>query len=379
VGLPAGAGDPGSGQYRLRGHRGLDGDHRTDDYSLKDGVVTTSTTRQTERYLRSGGLVGYYAGDTARNGSLISVSCQDLAVQRVLYRTNKLAGFVRSASEFARPTSWGIFESFITHTNYVRWTGRETVAGQVCDVVELTLLGRKAPDAGSGVVAVTSTRFYVNPAGLIERMTMATDGESGARTFFKDQRITYDAKAKLTPEDFSRERFERDAAAVLQGEPMPELEDRTSFAAGGSLPDTAFTGWADKKPFRISDLKGKVVVLETWASWCHFCKEAFPFYEKMRQKLADQDVVFVAVSFDEKLENYEKWMNAHGADYGFKFGRIDAEDPMKAMKDFKGSLPAFYVVGRDGKIVSSYMGYGYGKGGEDPRLLEALRKAGVKL
>lgn len=44
----------------------------------------------------------------------------------------------------------------------------------------------------------------------------------------------------------------------------------------------------------------------------------------------------------------------------------------------RGSLPAFYVLGRDGKIVSSYIGYGYGRGGEDPRLLTALRAAGIK-
>jgi thiol-disulfide isomerase/thioredoxin len=141
----------------------------------------------------------------------------------------------------------------------------------------------------------------------------------------------------------------------------------------------AFIGWADGKPFRTSELKGKVVVVETWASWCHFCKEAFPFYEKTRQALADQDVVFVAVSFDSKLAEYEKWMKQHGADYGFKFGRVDSPDPTKAMWEFRGSLPAFYVLGRDGKVISSYLGYGYGSGNEDPRLLAALRTAGIKI
>jgi thiol-disulfide isomerase/thioredoxin len=141
----------------------------------------------------------------------------------------------------------------------------------------------------------------------------------------------------------------------------------------------SFIAWADKQPFRISDLQGKVVVVETWASWCHFCKEAFPYYEKMRQQLATQDVVFVAVSFDAKVADYEMWMNAHADGYGFKFGRIDAPDAKAALKEFRGALPSFYVLGRDGKILSSYMGYGYGSGGEDPRLLAALREAGVKL
>lgn len=352
----------------------------TDIYLLQDGVVTTRTSKQTERYLRSSGLVGYYASLKINDDSTMAVSCQDLTVFRILSRrNNKLFGVVMPASEFSRRTFWETFESFVTQANYVRWTGRETVAGQTCDVVELTRLRRKTPGVEGAVVAVTSTRFYVNSAGLIERLTIATDDESGAQTSISDHRITYDAKAQLTPEDFSRERFERDAAVVLQGEPMPELEDRMSFAVGASLPDMAFTGWADGKPFRLSDLKGRVVVVETWASWCHFCKEAFPTYEKMRQKLADQDVVFVAVSFDEKLANYEKWMKQHAGDYGFKFGRVDAAEPMKALKEFRGALPAFYVLGRDGKIVGSYSGWGYARGAEDPRLLAALRAAGVKL
>jgi thiol-disulfide isomerase/thioredoxin len=195
-----------------------------------------------------------------------------------------------------------------------------------------------------------------------------------------DWRVThYDAKAKPAKEEFSREAFDRVAATMLKpGEAMPEVREEL-FKSTERLPEVSFIAWADKKPFRLADLQGKVVVLETWASWCHYCKEAFPYYEKMRRQLAAQDVVFVAVSFDAKVADYEKWMNAHGSEYGFKFGRIDAPDARAAMLEFRGSLPAFYVLGRDGRIISGYGGYAYGAGNEDPRLLAALREAGVKL
>jgi hypothetical protein len=99
----------------------------------------------------------------------------------------------------------------------------------------------------------------------------------------------------------------------------------------------------------------------------------------MRRKLAAQDVVFVAVSFDHQPAAYEKWMKANSANYGFKFGLVDAPNAKEAMKEFKGALPAFYVLGRDGVIVSSYGGWGYPIGAEDPRLLAGLRAAGVEL
>lgn len=353
----------------------------SEQVAFKNGVDNPLVFQTTERYLKSGGPVGYYAntGGDAKRQVLVRVMGQDLAVQRVVYRNDeKLNGWISPSAEANRPEFWNLFESLVGHTSYARWVGRESVAGHSCDIVELTDLERRDPDDPKAVTGVASTRFYVNPAGLIERITTAADSKSGTRTEYADMRITYDAQAKLTPADFSRESFERDAVIVLQGRPMPELKEQL-FAAGGSLPDLTFSGWADGKPFRISDLKGKIVVLETWASWCYFCKEAFPFYEKTRQAIADQDVIFVAVSFDQKLADYEKWMKRHAASYGFKFGRVDAEDPAKAMKEFRGSLPAFYVLGRDGKILSSYIGFGYGKGEDDPRLLAALRAAGIKI
>lgn len=345
------------------------------------GSAKTRNMQTTERYLRSHGPAEYYAATHSNEeGRFAIVKCQDLAVNRLVFRNSKgVQGTVSPADAFNRPEFWLKFDLAFTDSDFVRWAGHESFGGQSCDVVEAVDLEHRASDSPNAVTAISTTRFFVSRAGLIERITYARDEKSGQQSDWLDQRITYDSKAHLTPEDFSQASFERDAvAAVLNGQPMPVLKEEV-FAVGDTLPEMTFTGWPDGKPFRISYLKGKVVVVETWASWCYFCKEAFPTYEKARRALADQDVVFVAVSFDQKLSDYEKWMKQHAGDYGFKFGRVDAEDPMKAMKEFRGSLPGFYVLGRDGKIVSSYLGFGYGRGNEDPRLLAALRAAGVTL
>jgi len=273
--------------------------------------------------------------------------------------------------------------------NYVRYGGQDTVEGKACEVVEAITFRDTPPDTPP---VIATARFYVDAAGFIVKRSTTQDAfekRPGSPEDAKDrpriatwefERVTrYDAKASLTAADFSLEGFEREATALLKpGEAMPATVEKL-YRPGESLPDIGFIGWTDQKPFRLADLKGQVVVVETWASWCHFCKEAFPYYEKMRQQLAAQDVVFVAVSFDQKVADYEKWMNANASKYGFKFGLVDSPDAKAAMKQFRGSLPAFYILGRDGKVVSSYIGYGYGAGGEDPRLLAALREAGVKV
>ncbi len=355
--------------------------------------------RSEERYLKGAGSKPFYAnnihydlwspfkgGPDAPDYAVMQNADSEFRLQRAV--KGSLQRTAAPPIEAARPALSRSLEGELGRAQYVRYLGRETVDGRACEVVETMTFRNTPPDTPP---VIYSARFYVDASGFIVQRSTAQDAfekrpgspadPTGRPTLatWEIERITrYAAKASLTAADFSLEVFEREASALLKlGEVMPETVEQL-YRPGDSLPDMGFIGWADQKPFRIADLKGKVVVVETWASWCHFCKEAFPFYEKMRKKLETQDVVFVAVSFDAKVADYEKWMKAHGGEYGFKFGRVDSPDPAKAMKDFRGSLPAFYVLGRDGKIVGAYTGWGYAKGADDPRLLDALRKAGVK-
>jgi thiol-disulfide isomerase/thioredoxin len=292
-------------------------------------------------------------------------------------RDGSFEATVSAPVEANRPKLWNEFERHLRNGQEVNYHGREIVAGESCDLVEFVSVipPSGTPGGPKPVPSRYSVTYYVTPAGFIvqQRTTM-----NGGSNYWNLARVTsYDAKTRLGAEDFSREAFDRAAARLLRpGEPMPVLT-QALFRPGERLPEMAFIDWTDRKPFRFSDLQGKVVVVETWASWCGACKQAFPTYERMRRKLAAQDVVFVAISFDHQPAAYEKWMKANSANYGFKFGLVDAPNAKEAMKEFKGALPAFYVLGRDGVIVSSYGGWGYPIGAEDPRLLKALRAAGV--
>ena len=345
------------------------------------GVERAGVIRSEERYLRNAGSFSFYSSANYYQDQLVQMVAQDTEEFREINRgPEKFTGSLNKPIEQLQPFVRSWFGNRLKSANYVRVWGKEAFEGRECDVLELSILTPAPAAEGEAKSApvVTTMRCYVDATGFIQRLVLSTSGMDGTSRYWSDVRVTFDPHAKLTAADFTRAAFEREASARLQGTPLPELVEK-SFKPGATLPPTTFTAWADKKPFQIPDLKGKVVVLETWASWCYYCKQAFPFYEKMRQKLADQDVVFVAVSFDQKEADYEKWMNTHASSYGFKFGRIVSDNPMKALDEFKGSLPGFYVLGRDGKIVSSYNGYGYAAGEEDPRLLAALRAAGVKI
>jgi len=66
-------------------------------------------------------------------------------------------------------------------------------------------------------------------------------------------------------------------------------------------PDIAFTG-PDGKPMKLADLKGQVVVLNFWATWCGPCKEEMPSLAKLAKDYADRGVKVVPISVD-RLED----------------------------------------------------------------------------
>lgn len=368
-----------------------------EDHIYLNDAETTWKGSLTERFLKGDGSPNFYSYVSDAGGGVpTNVRVQNSeAAYRIDRAPNGRISALLSVPEddFNRPTLQGRFLQQVAKAKYVRYAGREVVNGQPCDIVEtssITVTPATAEQPASPTYYGT-IRFAIDAAGIVVQFKEVANEFADApvaagakpralRSNWSEWRIThYDTQVRPAKEEFTREAFDRIAASMLKpGEPMPEVREAL-FRRGERLPDKTFIAWADQQPFRLSDLRGKIVVVETWASWCHFCKEAFPFYEKMRQQLAAQAVVFVAVSFDEKAANYEKWMKANADKYGFKFGLIDAPDPRAAMREFRGSLPAFYVLDRDGAIVGSYIGYGFGAGGEDPRLLQALREAGVKI
>ncbi len=94
--------------------------------------------------------------------------------------------------------------------------------------------------------------------------------------------------------------------AVLEG----GYKDAKKFNPGEPAIDFAFTT-LEGKPMKLSDLKGKVVYMDFWASWCGPCKGEMPYAKKLKEHFKDQkDVVFLYVSIDDKEEAWKKGIEA---------------------------------------------------------------------
>jgi peroxiredoxin len=102
---------------------------------------------------------------------------------------------------------------------------------------------------------------------------------------------------------------------------------------------------ADRK-VTLSEFKGKVVVLNFWASWCPPCVAETPSLVKMQNQLKDKGVVVVAISADEDENAYHRFITKYGMDF------VTVRDPTTKIQRMYGTiqLPETYIIDRDGVL-----------------------------
>ena len=147
---------------------------------------------------------------------------------------------------------------------------------------------------------------------------------------------------------------------------------------GTMAPDFTTTDLAGK-PVKLSDYRGKVVVLDFWATWCGPCIASMPHTNEVAAHYRDQGVVVLGSCTSDTRAAFEKWVQANQKTYPDFIFSHDPADRTPASASLKlygvNAIPQQFVIDRTGKIVALVTGYLKG----EVMLEAALAKAGVKV
>jgi thiol-disulfide isomerase/thioredoxin len=109
----------------------------------------------------------------------------------------------------------------------------------------------------------------------------------------------------------------------------------------------------DGTNMRLSDLRGKAVLLNFWATWCGPCKIEMPWFIELQKQYGSQGLQIVGVAMDDSSkEDIAKFAKDMGVNYPVLLGK-------EAVGDAYGGVPALpesFFIGRDGKIVDKIIG-----------------------
>jgi thiol-disulfide isomerase/thioredoxin len=109
----------------------------------------------------------------------------------------------------------------------------------------------------------------------------------------------------------------------------------------------------DGKNTKLSDYRGKAVLLNFWATWCGPCKIEMPWFVDLQKQYGDQGLQIVGVAMDDSSkEDIAKFAKEMGVNYPVLIGKESVGDQYGGVP----GLPESFFIGRDGKIVDRIMG-----------------------
>jgi thiol-disulfide isomerase/thioredoxin len=143
--------------------------------------------------------------------------------------------------------------------------------------------------------------------------------------------------------------------------PLPLWFDGPAEAAGASCPANSkpanlnFTMKdMNGKDVRLSDYKGKVILLDFWATWCGPCKVEIPWFVEFQQKYGAAGLQVVGVSVDDPIEKLKPYVAQFKMNYPVLQG-LNHDDVQDAYGPMWG-IPVTAIISRDGKVCAKHTG-----------------------
>jgi peroxiredoxin len=248
------------------------------------------------------------------------------------------------------PVAWELIAKEPLKATASTIEGEETVAGEACQVVKIpapAVVNEGAADADFGSTVYISKRDHL-PRRIARRVS-ATGEQVRILTLenFKINGESTGAPYSLqVPDGYAVKQADvvKKKKAVGGGPREAERAAGGKVGVGDAAPEFALKDVKGKE-HKLADYKGKVVVLDFWATWCGWCLKGMPAVQAVHQKFKGKDVVVLGLGYNEQGDG-AKFMRDNKYTYGLLLNAEVLSDAYRI-----NGIPAMFIIGKDGKIA----------------------------
>ncbi|MDR0507904.1 MAG: TlpA family protein disulfide reductase [Dysgonamonadaceae bacterium] len=168
---------------------------------------------------------------------------------------------------------------------------------------------------------------------------------------FRAAEYANDLDNGLTPEKLSEiiSALPEFSDAAIVKELEVKIGKAQKLQSGQPAPDFIFTDTSGNEK-RLSDLKGKTVYIDFWATWCGPCLAESPHFEKLAGKFTNKNIVFLPVSVDSTSDIWLKFLEAHKK----QLPQYHSADPNLSENWNIRFIPRFVLIDKESKIINAY-------------------------
>ncbi|MHC5001878.1 MAG: TlpA family protein disulfide reductase [Planctomycetota bacterium] len=237
----------------------------------------------------------------------------------------------------------------------LRSGGQVEVGGRLCDVVEIFEVSEIPPqgDPQAPTAYELVRRIAVDTDDHLPRRSEAVFTPLFGERRGDTNRISVEVRGNLAPPAATPEAW---AIAMPEGWRLLDMDRPQQQRPAGLAAGTEAPAWTladgDGNEHSLADLRGRVVILDFWATWCGPCKMAMPGLQRLHEEFAGEPVTVIGVSTFERGGDPSAYMTKQGLTY---LGLVKGDQVARAYG--VSSIPHLYVIGPDGTIAHQTVGY----------------------